>query len=838
MFTQLKIVMKNILLSLFLLPILIVTGHSQNHHSVARQWNEALLQAIRNDFARPPVHARNLFHTSIALYDAWAAYDEEAETFFLGKTFGNYTCRFEDMPATSDIQKARETAMSYAAYRLITHRFARSPKIALTQAYLDSLFQSFGYDPSFESTDYSTGSAAALGNYLAKELITFGLQDGSNEENDYTNQYYYPRNGALAPALPGVGFLRDPNRWQPLSFELFIDQSGNPIPGGSPPFISPEWGQVIPFALTSSELTTYEYDGFNYLVYHDPGEPCYLDFSGEGRSKEYQWNFSMVATWGAHHNPNDGVLWDISPASIGNSAPLPTTFEEYQDFYDYREGGTMDAGHSMNPKTGLPYPPQIVPRGDYVRVLAEFWADGPNSETPPGHWFTILNYVNDHPQIQKRFAGKGEIIDDLEWDVKTYLALGGAMHDAAISAWGVKGWYDYVRPISAIRYMARLGQCSDPNAKNYNPAGIPLVPRLIETVELGDTLAGENNEHVGKIKLYNWRGPTYITDPETEYANVGWILAENWWPYQRPTFVTPPFAGYVSGHSTFSRAAAEVLTALTGDSFFPGGVGEFYAPKNEFLEFEEGPSVDITLQWATYRDASDQTSLSRIWGGIHPPIDDIPGRRIGIKVAEKSFERVRRLFYKDADNDGFYSYEDCNDLDANINPNRPELCDGMDNNCNSLIDEALTVSKFYKDADGDGYGDPTTLLDTCLTASALSQYVDNNLDCNDRNAKIYPNADEISDNGIDEDCSGLDLYQAFKVFPNPVQNVLTIRFDAQEQLEIKISDMTGRLLQSKFSAGSNNNFEFNVQGLPSGVYLFELHAEGGKLLKQFKMLKM
>ncbi|NJL75256.1 MAG: hypothetical protein HC892_09745 [Saprospiraceae bacterium] len=97
----------------------------------------------------------------------------------------------------------------------------------------------------------------------------------------------------------------------------------------------------------------------------------------------------MVATWGAHHNPNDGVLWDISPASIGNSAPLPNTFEEYQNFYDYREGGTLDAGYTVNPKTGLPYPPQIVPRGDYVRVLAEFWADGPQSETPPGHWFTI-----------------------------------------------------------------------------------------------------------------------------------------------------------------------------------------------------------------------------------------------------------------------------------------------------------------------------------------------------------------------------------------------------------------------------------------------------------------
>jgi hypothetical protein len=125
---------------------------------------------------------------------------------------------------------------------------------------------------------------------------------------------------------------------------------------------------------------------------------------------------------------------------------------------------------------------------------------------------------------------------------------------------------------------------------------------------------------------------------------VGWILAENWWPYQRPSFITPPFAGYVSGHSTYSRAAAEVLTKLTGDPFFPGGVGEFVAKKNEFLVFEQGPSVDVVLQWATYQDASDQTSLSRIWGGIHPPVDDLPGRAIGHEIGLEAFALAEAYF--------------------------------------------------------------------------------------------------------------------------------------------------------------------------------------------------
>jgi len=186
--------------------------------------------------------------------------------------------------------------------------------------------------------------------------------------------------------------------------------------------------------------------------------------------------------------------------------------------------------------------------------------------------------------------------------------------------------------------MVLLGQSSDKTLDNYHIAGIPLRQDYIEIVHIDDPLVGKDNINLGKIKLFTWRGHDFIDDTETDKAGVGWILAENWWPYQRPTFVTPPFAGYVSGHSTYSRAAAEVLTKLTGDMYFPGGMGEFTAKQNEFLVFEEGPSMDVTIQWATYRDASDQTSLSRIWGGIHPPADDIPGRLIGEKIGVEGFD--------------------------------------------------------------------------------------------------------------------------------------------------------------------------------------------------------
>ena len=72
---------------LFFVVFIHGAGHLSAQNSIARQWNELLLQGIREDFARPPVQARNLFHISVVMYDAWAAYDTtgNAEPFFLGK---------------------------------------------------------------------------------------------------------------------------------------------------------------------------------------------------------------------------------------------------------------------------------------------------------------------------------------------------------------------------------------------------------------------------------------------------------------------------------------------------------------------------------------------------------------------------------------------------------------------------------------------------------------------------------------------------------------------------------------------------------------------------------
>ncbi|MEM8893744.1 MAG: ASPIC/UnbV domain-containing protein, partial [Bacteroidota bacterium] len=615
-------------------------------HSIARLWSEVLLEGIRNDFARPTVHARNLFHASAMMYDLWVLYHHQGSTYLEDE---NYK-RIMELTATrseEDLASGLEIAISHAMYKLMRSRFVTSPDRLSTEWLMLQLMDQLALDISDISIDFESGDDAAIGNYVAEVMIEYGYDDGSREQFDYRNSYYTTVNTPLNPDFPGNPVCEDPNRWQPLQLVEFIDQSGNLIGASTPQFLSPEWGNVKPFALEASEMITYNRDGDAYNVFHDPGTPPLLSTSETSDTDPlYKWGFSLVSIWGAHLDPNDEVMWDISPASIGNISleELPTDFESHEDFYNTIEGGDIGKGRSINPHTGAAYQPQMVPRGDYARVLAEFWADGPDSETPPGHWYTLLNYVNDHPQFERKFEGNGESLDILEWDVRAYFALGGAMHDAAISAWSVKGWYDYIRPVSAIRFMADRGQSSDPNAVNYHPQGIPLLEGYIEIVKEDDPLAGRELQHVGKIKVYSWRGHDYIVDTDIDKAGVGWILAENWWPYQRPSFVTPPFAGYVSGHSTYSRAAAELLTLLTGDEYFPGGMGEFVAKKNEFLVFEEGPSMDVVLQWATYRDASDQCSLSRIWGGIHPPADDIPGRLIGEKVGVKAFDKARSYF--------------------------------------------------------------------------------------------------------------------------------------------------------------------------------------------------
>ncbi len=810
---------------------------------IPRQWNEYLLASIRRDFARPPIHARNLYHTSVAMWDVWATYYGGC-TYLLGQNRDGFFSNFTPFAINGDVEAQFEEALSFAMYRILNHRFANSPQYFLLQQGYDEHMALLGYDPSFTGTDYSNGDPAAFGNYVAEQIIMYGLQDGSNEVLDYENMVYEPVNPPLSVQDPGNPGVIDINRWQPLTLQIFIDQSGNVVPGATPPFLAPEWGQVYNYCLSDDDLSTYERDEYDWKVFYDPGAPPYHSMDGSGTFSLFEWTFITTLIWSAHLDPNDGVMWDISPGGTGNNDQILTSFEQHPGYYNLFDGSIPYPGHPVNPATGMAYPQNIVPRGDYTRVLAEFWADGPDSETPPGHWYSIFNKVSEHPLLERRIAGEGDEVEPSEWLVKGYLALGGAMHDVAVSAWGVKGWYDYTRPISALRAMGDLGQSTDPDLPRYHPGGLPLIPGYVELVQPGDPLAGPANVNVNKIKVMAWKGHASINNVDTDVAGVDWILVERWVPYQRSSFVTPPFAGYVSGHSTFSRAAAEVLTSFTGDAYFPGGVGEFFAPANEFLVFENGPSVDLTLQWATYRDAANESALSRIWGGIHPPADDMPGRMIGAMCGLDAFNQSMQLFDDCGQEPGDACEEAPDGLQASV------LSHGVVLNWN--VSPGVVGCRVF----GRRIGSPGAKTINIPLSGANQLYVPNSqllpnstyewrVACacqlspliatpfSEWSTFTLPAALVSLNSGADvtgEELSAAELN--INVYPNPAKDFLQVYTNSAEQYQLDIYDISGRRMQQQIGL-SGPQQQLNISDLSAGSYVLQMRSEHQVLSRHF-----
>ncbi len=618
--------------SLVVLLGMSITSFASAQDTVARHWNEALLDAVRGDFPAPTVHARNLYHTSAAMYDAWAAYDQSAQGQF-----------YTNKHSAADIATARNEAISYAAYRVLSQRYTHAVDPVGSQALFDGVMTTLGYDKSVTTT--TGNSAAAIGNRIAQQILDSQLSDGSNETNSYEdNTDYQPVNDPMIVDFPAVSNTPtpvNPNRWQPLFVDSFTTQNGIPIPFNLQEYIGPHWGGVSTFALGRGG------NGPNSWSAIDPGAPPQLNGVGDA---DYRNGTLEVIRYSNALDPSVGPGTDIiniSPNSTGNRAL----------------GTHVDVGYANNPVTGQPYADNFVKSADYGRVLAEYWADGPESETPPGHWNVIANEVSDHALIEKRIGGVGPLVDDLEWDIKLGLALNGAVHDAAVAAWGTKRQYDYVRPITMIRYQGGLGQSSDPSGPSYHPDGLPLEPELVELITAESIAEGGKHynaylnanidddglfvlyltpeEMIGKVVVKVWNHEPL--DPATEVSGIDWTLAENWVPYQMDNFITPAFASYVSGHSTFSRAAAEVLALFTGSEYFPGGLGEaVFTP--EFLDFEVGPSEELTLQWATYFDAADEAGISRLWGGIHVPADDFAGRIMGSSIGIEAYQLAQSLF--------------------------------------------------------------------------------------------------------------------------------------------------------------------------------------------------
>jgi hypothetical protein len=213
------------------------------------------------------------------------------------------------------------------------------------------------------------------------------------------------------------------------------------------------------------------------------------------------------------------------------------------------------------------------------KVIAEYWEDPPGSETPPGHWNLFAQWVSRRDH------------HSLDEDAKVFMALNNALLDASITAWDAKRQWNSVRPITAVRWLKK-GQ-------------------LIQA----------------------WGGP---------YQGTKTIRGEDWRPYQRANFVTPSFPEYLSGHSTFSAAAAAVLKAAIGSDTF--GMSVTIPAGSSKIEPGVVPAAPVTLSWKSFAEAADQAGISREYGGIHFNDGDFEARQAGEDVGLQAWSKAKTYF--------------------------------------------------------------------------------------------------------------------------------------------------------------------------------------------------
>ena len=216
---------------------------------------------------------------------------------------------------------------------------------------------------------------------------------------------------------------------------------------------------------------------------------------------------------------------------------------------------------------------------DTQKMMAEYFADGPHSELPPGHWYLFGNFVS----LRDRHT--------LDADVKMFFMLGNAVMDAGIACWDAKLAYGSERPITAVRYAFK-----------------------------GKTIQA-------------WGGPG---------RGAVQMQGENFLPFQAATVVTPPFPEFLSGHSTFSAAGAEVLKRFTGGDSL--GFSVTFPKGSSALEPGITPATDATLSYSTFSDAADAAGLSRQYGGIHFANADLAGRSVGRLVGSAVWDRAQGYF--------------------------------------------------------------------------------------------------------------------------------------------------------------------------------------------------
>lgn len=442
--------------------------------NIITEWNELLLEAIRETKPGPPMCARSIAIVHTCIYDAWAAYDAVAK-----QTHSH----FNTPVAPTDPNIA--ISVHFAAYRALADQFPKVVKL------FNDKMTALGLD--ITNIAINNNTPEGVGNKAAKNVLDFRHTDNANQAGNYADTSGYASlNGPIRPFFAtAVEDINACDRWQPLTY---LNDETRPA---TPPYIGPHWRDVKPFALTAAEQ----------FRPHPPQE---------------------IST---------------------------------QGFLD-------QARHVIEVQANLT-PTQ--------KVMAEYWADGPKSELPPGHWTIFTAYIAERDEL------------DVANTIKLFYAVTNAVFDASIAVWEAKRYYDYCRPITAIRHLFR-----------------------------------------GKM-IKAWGGPGKGTID---------MPGEQWRTFQVNTFPTPPFAEYVSGHSGFSMAAATVLKLFTGSDKF----GYFYMQTKPLNADPTENVVGLTMQWDTFTQAAYDAGESRLYGGIHFYEGNVSGLVLGKKVGENAFTKAQQYW--------------------------------------------------------------------------------------------------------------------------------------------------------------------------------------------------
>lgn len=347
--------------------------------SLSVQWDQVTQLAVAETDPGPTIASRAYAMVHTAIYDAWSAYDETAISTQLDDQL--------QRPASQNTAENKAEAMSFAAFRVLDDLFATQ-----TDSF-QSLMTDLGYNPADQSRNPET--PAGVGNLMADAILAFRHADGSNQTGTDVNgngQPYSDTTGYV-PSNP-VGAAVDIEKWTPER-----------VPIDSPPesaikvqkFLTPQWTQVTPFALSSSDQFRTE-----------PPQPFLLV---DGTTDLENATITL----------SDGTELDINKNLIG-TVINPVFISQAETLIETSSNLTDDQ-----------------------KLIAEFWEDANETAFPPGTWLTFGQYVSARDN------------HSLDQDAKMFLALSNAIFDAGIATWDAKVHYDYVRPVRAIRELGQLG---------------------------------------------------------------------------------------------------------------------------------------------------------------------------------------------------------------------------------------------------------------------------------------------------------------------------------------------------------------------------------------------